>query len=235
MSSADLNLLEREVEQARAKFAADLARVRSPTTAVNFKDTLVTQARETKDSVLRDIKERALANPAAALAIGAGVAWRLMRHPPIASALIGLGLVSLLRTSPQSEKVHEAAAHRLSDATSRAKELADSTRHKVEHWADDAREQVRQSAQGLSERASAAAERAGLIAEEAGKAAQETVSQLSGQASGLAQRASGVMRDVASDPDTRDKLLLGAATLAVTAAVGIAYQRRMHERYREAA
>src|SRR5262249_15583921 len=156
--------------------------------------------------------------PAAALAIGAGIAWRLARNPPIASVLIGFGLVSLLHRSPQSEKVHEAAARRLSDATSRAKELADNARQKVEHWADDARERVCESAQGMSGRASAATDRAGAIAGEA----QETVSQLSEQASELARRASGVVRDVASDPDTRDKLLLGAATLAVTAAVGIA-------------
>jgi hypothetical protein len=239
MSAADLNTLERDVEQARVRFAADLARVRSPTTVANFKDDLLTQALETKNEftqrVLQDIRARALANPVAVLAIGAGLAWRLARHPPIASALIGFGLVSLMRTSPQTEPAHEAAARRLSDATSRAKELADSTRQKVEHWADDAREQVRESVQGLSERASAAAERAGVIAEEASNAAQEAVSQLSGQASEVAHRASGVVRDVGSDPDKRDKLLLGAATLAVTAAVGIAYQRRMQERHREAA
>jgi hypothetical protein len=250
MNSPDLSILEREVEQARAKFAADLARVRSPTTVANFKDDLRMQALETKNDlvakttqaardttqrVLQDIKDRALANPVAALAIGAGVAWRLARHPPIASALIGFGIVSLLRTSPHSEKVHEAAARRLSDASSRAREVAESARQKVEHWADDARERVRESAQGISERASTATERAGAIAEEAGKATQETVSQLSERASELAQRASAVVRDVASDPDTRDKLLLGAATLAVTAAVGIAYQRRMQERHQEAA
>jgi hypothetical protein len=51
----------------------------------------------------------------------------------------------------------------------------------------------------------------------------------------LAERASEFVHDVAPDPGTRDKLLLGAATLAVTAAVGMAYQRRIHQREREAA
>src|SRR5690242_3981361 len=100
----DLNTLERDVEQARAKFAADLARVRSPTTFAKFKEDLLAQARGTKDEllertsqaardttqrVLEDIKDRALANPLGALAIGAGLAWRLARHPPISTVLIG--------------------------------------------------------------------------------------------------------------------------------------------------
>src|SRR4051794_23238835 len=84
MSEADLNTLEHDVEQARARFAADLARVRSPTTFANFKDDLLAQARDTKDGLLHDLKDRAIANPIATLAIGAGVAWRLVRHPPIA-------------------------------------------------------------------------------------------------------------------------------------------------------
>src|SRR6185437_14414318 len=40
------------------------------------------------------------ANPSAALAIGAGLAWRLVKHPPLATALIGAGVLSLWRTTP---------------------------------------------------------------------------------------------------------------------------------------
>src|SRR5437764_5763527 len=243
MSDTGLNTLERDVEQARAKFAADLARVRSPTTFANFKDDLLTQARGTKDEllerttqaardttqrVLQDIKDRALANPAAALAIGAGLAWRLARHPPIATVLIGFGLVSLLRTSPHSEKAHEAAARHLADAKSRAKELADTTRQKVEDWTQDPREQVSETVQGLAKQASGATERAGALAEQTRRTATETISQAGERASemtqdlarraregttSLAERASEVMRDAVPDADTRDKLLLGAATL----------------------
>lgn len=257
----DLNTLERDVEQARAKFAADLARVRSPTTFANFKEDLLAQARGTKDEllektsqaardttqrVLEDIKDRALANPLGALAIGAGLAWRLARHPPISTVLIGFGLVSLLRTSPHSEKVHEAAARRLAQARSRANELTDMSRQKVEQWTEDARERVRESVHGLAEQASSASERAGALAEGARRSASETISDAREQASeltqrardattSLAERASEFVHDVAPDPGTRDKLLLGAATLAVTAAVGMAYQRRIHQREREAA
>ena len=112
---SDLNALERDVEQARARFAGDLARLRSPTTVARFKDDAWAQAIETKDELVdkakdaatdgaqrlfTDLKERAAANPVAALAIGAGLAWRLVHRPPIATLLVGMGVVGLLRTSP---------------------------------------------------------------------------------------------------------------------------------------
>jgi tellurite resistance protein len=100
---SDLNALERDVEQARARFAGDLARLRSPTTVARFKDDAWAQAVETKDELIdktkdaardgaqrlfTDLKERAAANPVAALAIGAGLAWRLVHRPPIATLLV---------------------------------------------------------------------------------------------------------------------------------------------------
>ena len=115
MSDADLNALERDVEQARARFADDLARLRSPSTLARFKDDAWAEARETKDELVgktkeaakdgaqrlfTELKERAAANPVAALAIGAGLAWRLVHRPPIATLLVGMGVVGLLRTSP---------------------------------------------------------------------------------------------------------------------------------------
>src|SRR5262245_2415988 len=101
MSEGDLNTLEREVELTRAKFADDLARLRSPHNLAEFKEDLWAHARETKNGILADLKARAAANPAAVAAVAAGVAWRLFHRPPIATALVGLGLFSLLRTTPQ--------------------------------------------------------------------------------------------------------------------------------------
>ena len=82
MSAAELNALEREVELTRAKFANDLARLRSPHNIAEFKEALWARARETKDGVLAEVKARAAANPAAVAALAAGVAWRLYHHPP---------------------------------------------------------------------------------------------------------------------------------------------------------
>ena len=115
MSDPNIRRLELEVEAARAKLATDLSRLRSPAAyadlrkslkqdAQEAKDLIVDQAKSTTQSTLQgmvdDLKAKAAANPAATLAIGAGIAWRVFRHPPIATALIGAGLLSLMRTPP---------------------------------------------------------------------------------------------------------------------------------------
>jgi hypothetical protein len=64
MSDADLNALEREVELTRAKFANDLARLRSPHNIAEFKEDLWAHARETKDGIVADLKARAAAGVA---------------------------------------------------------------------------------------------------------------------------------------------------------------------------
>src|SRR5450432_2838376 len=104
MTTTNLGALEREVEVARERVAGDLARLRAPATLSEFKNELWMEARESKDQVVEkatdyvqetiqdviaNIKGRAAANPAAALAIGAGLAWQLLRHPPVASLLVG--------------------------------------------------------------------------------------------------------------------------------------------------
>ena len=117
MDQPDLDALEQDVESARVRLAEDITRWRDPATMSEFKDTVVRKATSIKDDVVReasdtathtaeglwsDIQQRARANPWAALAIGAGLTWHLVRHPPISSALIGFGLVSLLRTDRSS-------------------------------------------------------------------------------------------------------------------------------------
>jgi len=52
MSDANLNALERDVEQARARFADDLARLRSPAALARFKDDVWAEARDTKDELV---------------------------------------------------------------------------------------------------------------------------------------------------------------------------------------
>ena len=113
-----LKQCELEVERARSRLAGDLAVLRSPKTFAAFTDDLKQDAMETKDElvdqakqavesrvtgVVEDLKAKAAANPAAALMIGAGVGWYLLRHPPITTALIGCGLFSLLRTQASAQ------------------------------------------------------------------------------------------------------------------------------------
>src|SRR3954464_2903377 len=161
MSDAELNALERDVEQARARFADDLARLRSPSTLARFKDDAWAEASDTKDELVAktkeaakdgaqrlftELKERAAANPVAALAIGAGLAWRLVHRPPVATLLVGMGVVGLLRTSParspepyiglHDEDPRLRYRHGANEAglVARAGDLAEAVKEKVQDW-----------------------------------------------------------------------------------------------------
>ena len=90
----------KQVEEARAKLAHDLAFLRSPQPYREFGADLRAGVQSGLRQMLDDLKARAAANPSAALAIGAGIAWRFMKDPPIATALIGAGMLSLWRTTP---------------------------------------------------------------------------------------------------------------------------------------
>jgi hypothetical protein len=226
MSSADLNALEREVELTRAKFADDLARLRSPHNLTEFKDDLWAHARERKNGIVADWKARAAANPLAVAAIAAGVGWRLFQRPPIATLLVGLGLVGLLRTSPSPEDY--ATAEDWLDPeklTSRAAGLAAGAKHKVRDW----REQAREASTQVAETVSSVAERASEALRQGGDTARARVTELTNDATPLYDQASAKLRAAMPDAGDRKDWLLGAAALAVAAAVGIAFQRRAHE------
>lgn len=262
MPGPTLNQLERDVEAARAKLASDLATLRSPITAAEFTDSLKQEAVEAKDALLdkakksvqssiellmQDIKARAAANPTAALAIGAGVAWRLIRQPPIATALVGAGLVSLFRTPPARVN-GEAAGDYFSHAKTRfleqASEYAEVAKEKAETLGETVWEKTAETAVDIKDRLQESTAQAASVASEAGKNTQarahamwnETIETL-GQAAGATpfSATSGAGHAV-NEPlprnkeEGRDKLLLGTAGLAVITALGIACQRRLTER-----
>jgi hypothetical protein len=56
---SNLDTLERDVARARAHFADDLARLRSPDNLARFKEDLWAEARETKDDLIDKTKEAA--------------------------------------------------------------------------------------------------------------------------------------------------------------------------------
>jgi hypothetical protein len=233
MSEADLNALERGVEMTRAKFAHDLAQLRSPQNLAAFKEALWAHAHETKDSILADLKARAAANPAALAAVAAGVTWRLFHRPPIATALVGLGLFSLLRTSPErtdSETwIDRYTEDPVGELRSRASELADAAKQKVKDLSEQARQATDETTRELKEKATAATERATETLRDAGDIARHRVTRLADDAVSVSDRASAGARAAMPDRDDRDTLLFGAAALAVTGAVGIAFQRWAHE------
>ena len=222
MSEAELNQLERDVEQARARFTADLARMRSPAIYADFKDEVVAEVRHAKDElvekttdaakeraygVLEEIRDRAAANPAAALAIGAGLAWHLARHPPVTSVLVGLGLMSLWRTNPQRPS-------RGAELVTRATEIAGSVKESATELAGSVKDKVEQL------RTSETADRASELAD-------SVKEKVVGAAESLADRGATVVHGALHDRESQDRYLYGAAALALAAAVGIAVQRRV--------
>jgi hypothetical protein len=252
MSAAELNALERDVEQARARFAGDLARLRSPANLARLKDDLWADVRETKDEVadkakdaaqdgaqrlVAELEARAAANPLATIAIGAGLAWRLVHRPPIATVLVGLGLIGLARTTPSQRASHPymglldedpVPRRRGGDLASHAEALADTAKETVQDWSAQAGDAIRQTAGEIAEKAASVAESASDALQGARHAVRETAAEVADTTGAVAARLSESVRDAVPDRDDRDTLLLAAAAVSVAAAVGIAYQRRDH-------
>ncbi len=227
MTRAGFDSLEREVEDARKRLADDLSRLRSPTALGEFKGNLLAEASGAKDALLEkskqaatdglhslvaDVKERAAANPAAAVMIGAGLAWRLVQRPPIASLLVGMGVWSLWRDN-SSHKGSNGFASQVGALTAKAGESLDEFATQVSAAAEHASRSAAKAALKLK---GAATERAA-----------DAAAQLRDQAIDAVSEA---LQPLGSEEGARDKLLLGVAAVAVAAAVGIATQHRIAER-----
>jgi len=264
---SELKEYERTVEMARAKLVADLAVLAAPQTFSEFKDDLKQDALETKDAILakaksevqstvtgwaEDLKAKAAANPAAALAIGAGIAWRLISHPPIATALVGVGLFSLLRTNasrPQNgyrPDYLEAGKQRLkeqgSELLSKVTELADGAQETVSEKASDlagtATEKVQRWSAGVGKAVDGLGSRIQASAETITDAVRRTSHDLHdqvpigsartySQSDGMVHDVIAAGQNIMADDDARNKLLLSVAGAAVAAALGIACQKRI--------
>jgi hypothetical protein len=220
----NLFILESEVEEARAKLAQDLAVLRSPQTYREFSADLKSEAQSFFQRVLDDVKARAAANPSAALAIGAGIAWRLLKDPPIATALIGAGLIGLWRTrampvadedylATAQERFGEQVREAVDTVKDYAAETAVAAREKVGAYAHSALETAEEFAASATDQAAATLE-----------SAREAAADVSDRAVNAVQRATS---RAISDGGVHDQVLLGVAGAAVVAALGIAYQRRM--------
>lgn len=194
MSDSSLHQLEHDVETARAKLAGDLSTLRSPVTyseftsdlkndALEIKDTLVDKAKSSVQSTIEglvdDLKARAAANPAAALAIGAGIAWRLIQRPPIATALVGAGLYSLFHTTAKQPTPRTTEGY-LSQAKDRlgqqASDFAESVKDHAMAIGEVATEKTTELAGSLKDRAMAM-----------GEAVTEKATELAGAATDQAQ------------------------------------------------
>lgn len=252
MNAAELEQLEREVEQARSRVATDLARLRAPGVMSELKEDVAAQvsrskdqllggakdaARDRADGFLSEVKARITANPGAALSVAAGLAWRLYRHPPVATVLIGAGIMGLMRADPRNPSMG-------SEAAARAAELAGSATAKVQAKAEEWREsdmpgqigeRADEARQRLGSLAETAGERIGAVADAAREQVEEWKSAVRGSGGKGASRYVGQARSwpaATHGAAQRDRYLLGAAALAMAAAVGVAAQRRFTEQDR---
>jgi hypothetical protein len=238
MSGAELNALEREVEAARARVAGDLARLHSPATLSEFKGELLAEARQSKDQlleksseyvkdtaqhVLSDLKGRAAANPAAALAIGAGLAWQLLRHPPIASILVGAGIFGLMKTRPDLDADIAAGVAR------QAHDVSTLVTERVQSWSAEATQVAQEAAAKVVDSVSELADRVSETTATASEVARASVTQVAANASAAGQRVATDLAKGMPEKEVRDQLLLGGAALAIAAAIGIASQRRSQQ------
>jgi hypothetical protein len=248
--------LERDVEQARARVAADLARLREPETfdsarkgvmdaANGYKDEAIGAVRERVNTAAQDfvdaVKAKVAANPAAALAIAAGVGWRLYRHPPIASLLIGAGVVGLMRADLEDDSL---TPRRLGRTVA---EKASALKDRASEQIAELTENATGAAQEKLHEWSAAAERAyddmtdrmshaGATRSASDRAGAQRVSPDATPAGAMVHGADSTYRS-RSQPrplqveaeQRRDAYLLGFAALALGAAVGVARRRREEE------
>jgi hypothetical protein len=221
---ADIRRLEQEVVSARAKLAVGLSKLRSQQPYEEFADTAremivdkVKQSSQTAwQGMIDNVKAKVAENPAATLAIAAGLAWRSYRHPPLATALIGGGLYSLLRTSVDRENVTE--MDHVTRAKERLQQQATTLAGSVTEGALDVASDLKRTASGFAETVT---EQSAQIA----GAATDKVQEWAAKANETlrSQRAHGAL--LARQPMARDNLLLGVAGVAVFAALGLAYRR----------
>jgi hypothetical protein len=221
---ADIRRLEQEVVSARAKLAVGLSKLRSQQPYEEFADTAremivdkVKQSSQTAwQGMIDNVKAKVAENPAATLAIAAGLAWRSYRHPPLATALIGGGLYSLLRTSVDRENVTE--MDHVTRAKERLQQQATTLAGSVTEGALDVASDLKRTASGFAETVT---EQSAQIA----GAATDKVQEWAAKANETlrSQQAHGAL--LARQPMARDNLLLGVAGVAVFAALGLAYRR----------
>jgi hypothetical protein len=206
MSTLELDRLEEDVAKARERVVADVARLRSPTAMAEFKADISNTFSDSAQRTLDGLKSRAAANPAAVLAIGAGLLWRFARHPPIATVLVGVGLASLMRTNPDSppspvvtrtsDFAHAAAekASELSEQarefTAQARETAAAAAARVSETAERVSNQATQMAARVGERGARLADQAVDTATRLSDDASETAARMSGHAAEAAARMS---------------------------------------------
>jgi hypothetical protein len=226
----DVATLEREAAEARARLADTLERLTSPQTSQAVKQELTDYALGVKDNILGTgrsralgLKDRALANPLGLLMIGAGIGWRLYRHPPVATLLVGTGIAMLMKGD---------SARRLDASAYRDPYDAAQPRGYVPGGVAGYGYPVEESPPGgFVDRAGAAVSHAGYVAEDVkaraldavhtvGERVSDTAHAIAGSVSGTAHTVAERLSDAAEAAKSSALGAAGAATTAISDATG---------------
>ena len=257
--SNELDSLERDISRTRARLAANLSVMTSGTTLDELKTALKSEALEAGDDLmdrakasglamvrhgLDDLKNKAMENPVAVVAIGAGIGWQLWKRPPIASALLGYGLFSLLRGSARDplqnaardagDRLGETASAVVGTASRTARDLRDKAVSMAErvhgeaaaHLADVQDKASSVTADMRETAAALACDARGTVSSLVGEA-----TELAGDAWSKSQRSGQALFEDVADrtrhwrADPQSQVLLSIAGVAVAAAVGVAVSR----------
>src|ERR1700693_4508499 len=130
----------------------------------------------------------------------------------------GGGVIGLMRTNPQESSPGAELASQVGDLAIQVGDLAIEAKEKVGEWSADAGEMV--------ERAGEVAGSVKETVEQWSSDAGETIGQVAGTTKILTDRGTETLYGIVQDAEERDKYLLGAAAVAIVAAVGVAYQKR---------
>jgi hypothetical protein len=248
-----IHVREREVEAARAKLAANLKILSSPRTfkeftndlkadAANLKDDAIAKVKSSAESAVQslveDIKGRAAANPAAVLAIGAGL-YSLFRTTPSAQTHSNESFLSQARDRLR-EQVTDFASATKDQAQELGETIADKTSELTTRVTESVSALSQSTADKITETALAATDRAkqwsGSAQTSVGEWSQEAKDAVVGRQIPSAYSAEGPRANsfqhswspsLQPAQPSRDTLLLSVAGVAVAAALGIAVQRRM--------
>jgi hypothetical protein len=157
--------------------------------------------------------------------------------------LIGAGLLSLFRTEPKEssplqrrdylaegrERFNEQLSDLAGDIRNGVAEAASVTGDRAGNLASAAVEKVQAFAATAASVTGEQAASVGNLASDAISDASEWAGDMPARAGRVIQKASLAVEDAISDDDMRDKILLGAAGVAVAAALGLAFQRSLSE------
>ena len=210
LPSTDVATLQAEVAQARSRLATDLEKLTAPETFAaaknevmqhvdGYKQQILGGARESGEGFVDGMKRRVAANPIPVAMIGAGLAWRFYRHPPVATILLGAGVAMLMRAKTPADPNAYRDPYKETNPGPYVPGGVAGYGYPVEASAPGTSpiERVGQTASDVADRARDAGERARDMAVDAGAAVSDMASRAAGAASDAADRARTTAADIA--------------------------------------